>query len=163
MKKKVAFLGIFLALALIFSYVESLIPINFGIPGMKLGLANIVIVILLYCMGPKEAYGVSVVRVILAGFLFGNLFSILYSLAGALLSLTVMLLLKKTEKFQILSISAVGGVCHNIGQLFIAAWTVENLNIFYYLPVLLIAGLITGIVIGLISQKIVVRIRNYFQ
>lgn len=163
MKKKVAFLGIFLALALIFSYVESLIPINFGIPGMKLGLANIVIVILLYCMGPKEAYGVSVARVILAGFLFGNLFSILYSLAGALLSLTVMLLLKKTEKFQILSISAVGGVCHNIGQLFIAAWTVENLNIFYYLPVLLIAGLITGIVIGLISQKIVVRIRNYFQ
>lgn len=163
MKKKVAFLGIFLALALIFSYVESLIPINFGIPGMKLGLANIVIVILLYCMGPKEAYGVSVARVILAGFLFGNLFSILYSLAGALLSLTVMLLLKKTEKFQILSISAVGGVCHNIGQLFIAAWTVENLNIFYYLPVLLIAGLITGIVIGLISQEIVVRIRNYFQ
>lgn len=163
MKKKVAFLGIFLALALIFSYVESLIPINFGIPGMKLGLANIVIVILLYCMGPKEAYGVSVARVILAGFLFGNLFSILYSLAGALLSLTVMLLLKKTEKFQILSISAVGGVCHNIGQLFIAAWTVENLNIFYYLPVLLIAGLITGIVIGLISREIVVRIRNYFQ
>lgn len=163
MKKKVAFLGIFLALALIFSYVESLIPINFGIPGMKLGLANIVIVILLYCMGSKEAYGVSVARVILAGFLFGNLFSILYSLAGALLSLTVMLLLKKTEKFQILSISAVGGVCHNIGQLFIAAWTVENLNIFYYLPVLLIAGLITGIVIGLISQEIVVRIRNYFQ
>ena len=163
MNKKVAFLGIFLALALIFSYVESLIPINFGIPGMKLGLANIVIVILLYCMGSKEAYGVSVARVILAGFLFGNLFSILYSLAGALLSLTVMLLLKKTEKFQILSISAVGGVCHNIGQLFIAAWTVENLNIFYYLPVLLIAGLITGIVIGLISQEIVVRIRNYFQ
>lgn len=163
MKKKVAFLGIFLALALIFSYVESLIPINFGIPGMKLGLANIVIVILLYCMESKEAYGVSVARVILAGFLFGNLFSILYSLAGALLSLTVMLLLKKTEKFQILSISAVGGVCHNIGQLFIAAWTVENLNIFYYLPVLLIAGLITGIVIGLISQEIVVRIRNYFQ
>ena len=163
MKKKVAFLGIFLALALIFSYVESLIPINFGIPGMKLGLANIVIVILLYCMESKEAYGVSVARVILAGFLFGNLFSILYSLAGALLSLTVMLLLKKTEKFQILSISAVGGVCHNIGQLFIAAWTVENLNIFYYLPVLLIAGLITGIVIGLISREIVVRIRNYFQ
>ena len=163
MNKKVAFLGIFLALALIFSYVESLIPINFGIPGMKLGLANIVIVILLYCMESKEAYGVSVARVILAGFLFGNLFSILYSLAGALLSLTVMLLLKKTEKFQILSISAVGGVCHNIGQLFIAAWTVENLNIFYYLPVLLIAGLITGIVIGLISQEIVVRIRNYFQ
>lgn len=163
MKKKVAFLGIFLALALIFSYVEALIPINFGIPGMKLGLANIVIVILLYCMSPKEAYGVSVARVILAGFLFANLFSILYSLAGAMLSLTVMLLLKKTGKFQMLSVSAVGGVCHNIGQLFVAAWTVENLNIFYYLPVLLVSGLITGIVIGIVSREIVVRIRQYFQ
>ena len=94
MKKKVAFLGIFLALALIFSYIETWIPNVFGVPGIKLGLANIVTVILLFRFGTKEAYGISIVRVILAGFLFGNLASIVYGLAGAMLSLTVMLLMK---------------------------------------------------------------------
>lgn len=163
MKKKAAFLGIFLALALIFSYVETLIPIPLGVPGIKLGLANIVSIILLYCMGAKEAYAISVMRVVLTGFLFGNLSAILFGLAGALLSLTVMLLLKKTEKFQIISISAAGGVCHNIGQLLVAVLVVETYNLFYYLPVLLIAGLVTGIVIGVVSREIVVRIRPYFQ
>lgn len=162
MRKKAAFLGIFLALALIFSYVESMIPFFFGVPGMKLGLANIVIVILLYCIGPKEAYGVSVARVLLAGFLFGNLYSIIYSLAGALLSLTVMFLMKKTDKFKIISVSAVGGICHNIGQLIVAMIAVENYRISYYLPVLLIAGLVTGILIGIVAQEIVLRINRYF-
>lgn len=163
MRKKVAFLGIFLALALIFSYVESMIPFFFGVPGMKLGLANIVVVILLYCMGTKEAYGVSVARVLLAGFLFGNLYSILYSLAGALLSLSIMFLLKRTSKFKIISVSAVGGVCHNIGQLLVAMFAVENYRIAYYLPVLLIAGLITGILIGIVAQEVVLRVRQYFE
>lgn len=162
MKKKVAFLGIFLALALIFSYVESMIPFFFGVPGMKLGLANIVIVILLYCIGPKEAYGVSVARVLLAGFLFGNLYSIIYSLAGAFLSLTVMFLLKKTDKFKIISVSAVGGISHNIGQLVVAMLAVENYRIAYYLPVLLIAGIVTGILIGIVAQEVVIRIKQYF-
>ena len=96
MKSRVAYFGVFTALALIFSYVETLIPINFGIPGIKLGLANLIIIIALYKMSVKEAYVLSVVRVVLAGFIFGNLFSIIYSLAGGLLSLTVMTLLKKT-------------------------------------------------------------------
>lgn len=163
MKKKVAFFGVFLALALVFSYVEAMLPISFGVPGMKLGLTNIVIVIMLYCMGAGEAYGISLVRCVLAGFLFGNLFSIVYSLAGAALSLTVMLLLKKTGKFKIVTVSAVGGVCHNIGQLIVASIVVENYNIYYYLPVLLIAGLVTGILIGIVSQEVVLRIRQYFQ
>ena len=102
-------------------------------------------------------------RVVLTGFLFGNLSAILFGLAGALLSLTVMTLLKKTEKFQILTVSAVGGVCHNIGQLIVAVLVVETYNLFYYFPVLLIAGLATGIVIGIVSREIVVRIRGYFQ
>ena len=163
MKKKVAFLGIFLALALVFSYVESLIPLTFGVPGMKLGLANIVSVILLYCMGAKEACTVSVARAILSGFLFGNLFAIIYSLAGALLSLTVMLLLKKTNQFKLITVSAIGGISHNAGQLIVAALVVETSRIFYYLPVLFIAGLITGLIIGLISQEAVLRIRQYFR
>ena len=131
-QKKTAYLGLFAAVAIIFGYVESMIPFFAGIPGIKLGLANLAVLFILETYSWKEAALVSIVRIFVIGFMFGNLFSILYSLAGALLSLTVMLLLKKTEKFQILSISAVGGVCHNIGQLFIAAWTVENLNIFYY-------------------------------
>ena len=162
MKRNVAFWAIFLALALILSYVESLIPFFFGVPGMKLGLPNLVIVLILYCMGTKEAYLISIVRVLLAGFLFGNLFSIGYSLAGALLSLTIMMLLKRTNKFKVITVSAVGGICHNIGQLIVAALVVESYNIFYYTPVLLIAGLSTGIIIGLISQELILRLRRFF-
>lgn len=160
MRKRVAFLGVFLALALIFSYVETWIPNFFGVPGMKLGLANIVIVIILYCMGSKEAYGVSLCRVVLVGFLFGSPFSIIYGLAGALLSLTIMFLVKKAGRFRVIVISALGGICHNIGQLIVAILVVENYKVAYYLPVLLVSGLITGIVIGIISQEIIIRIKN---
>ena len=99
MKSKVAYFGVFTTLALIFSYVETLIPIQFGIPGVKLGLANLIIVIALYRMKLSEAYLLSIVRVLLAGFIFGNYFSIIYSLAGGLLSLTVMALLRKKGGF----------------------------------------------------------------
>ena len=102
MKNRVAYFGVFTALALIFSYVETLIPINFGIPGVKLGLANLVIVIALYKMKLTEVYLLSVVRVLLSGFIFGNYFSIIYSLAGGLLSLTVMALLKKSKGFSVM-------------------------------------------------------------
>ena len=163
MKKNIAFLGIFLALALVLSYVESFIPFFFGVPGMKLGLTNLIIVILLYCMGPKEAFVISIVRVFLAGFLFGNLFSIIYSLAGAVLSLAVMSLLVKKTKFKTITVSAIGGICHNIGQLIVAAIVVESYNIFYYLPALLIAGLITGILIGIVSGELIRRIKRFFR
>ena len=118
--KTVALLAMMIALALVFSYVETLIPINFGIPGVKLGLANLVIVAALYLIGGKEAFLVSVVRIFLSGFMFGNLASIMYSLAGGLLSLAVMLILKKTDKLSILAVSVLGGICHNIGQLIVA-------------------------------------------
>lgn len=158
MKSRVAYFGVFTALALIFSYVETLIPINFGIPGIKLGLANLIIIIALYKMSVKEAYMLSVVRVVLAGFIFGNLFSIIYSLAGGLLSLTVMTLLKKTDKFSLFGISMAGGVFHNVGQLIVAIIVMENLNIAYYMPVLLISGLITGFMIGLVSGEMLKRL-----
>lgn len=157
---KVAYWGVFTALALIFSFVESLVPIHFGIPGVKLGLANLVVITVLYQTGWRDALLISVVRIILAGFLFGNMFSIIYSLAGGVLSLLVMILLKKYCGFSMIGVSVAGGVSHNIGQLLLAMAVVETVSIGYYLPVLLIAGVITGFVIGMIASEVVKRIRN---
>jgi len=158
MKRNTAYLGMFLALALICSYVESLIPFYFGIPGVKLGLTNIVVVLLLYTLGAKEALVISVLRIFLAGFLFGNPFSILYSLSGGILSFLIMYALKRTGKLKVITVSTAGGITHNIGQLIMAAFVVENANIMYYLPVLLIAGFVTGFLIGILSQEMIFRI-----
>ncbi|EGG84213.1 hypothetical protein HMPREF9477_00711 [Lachnospiraceae bacterium 2_1_46FAA] len=160
MKNKGVYFGMFTALALIFSYVESLIPFHIGIPGVKLGLANLVIVVAMYKMNKKQVYLLSVTRVVLAGFMFGNLFSIVYSLAGSLLSLAVMYGLKRKESFSIMGISMAGGVFHNIGQLIVAMIVLESLNLVYYASVLLISGLITGIVIGIVSDEIMKRIKK---
>jgi len=159
-KSKVAYFGVFTALALIFSYVETLIPIQFGIPGVKLGLANLIIVIALYRMKLSEAYLLSIVRVLLAGFIFGNYFSIIYSLAGGLLSLTVMALLRKKGGFSVIGVSIAGGVFHNIGQLIVASVIVETFSVMYYVPVLLIAGLVTGLLIGIASDGMLKRLAN---
>lgn len=160
MKNRAAYFGVLTALALIFSYIETLIPIQFGVPGIKLGLANLIIVIVLYKTDWREALLLFVVRIILAGFIFGNLFSIVYSLAGGFLSLTVMVLLKRTDRFSVAGISMAGGVCHNIGQLVVAMIAVETYQVGYYLPVLLVAGLITGAVIGAAAGEVLKRIRN---
>ena len=159
MNKKTAYLGLFLALALICSYIESLIPFYFGIPGVKLGLTNIVVVMMLYCIGAK-ALLVSLLRIVLAGFMFGNMFSILYSLAGGILSFLIMYLLKRYTGLHVISISTAGGISHNIGQLFVAALVVENYNILYYASVLIIAGIITGIVIGIVAQEVILRLKQ---
>lgn len=150
-----------MALALILSYVESLIPFYFGIPGVKLGLTNLVVVVMLYCTGTKEAFGISMMRIVLAGFLFGNMFSILYSLAGGTLSFLVMYLLKKTGKLNVVSVSVAGGISHNIGQLVVAAFVVETYNIFYYMPVLMIAGILTGFLIGILGQEFIRRFQMF--
>lgn len=160
MKSKVAYFGVFTALALIFSYVETLIPIQFGIPGVKLGLANLIIVIALYRMKLSEAYLLSIVRVLLAGFIFGNYFSIIYSLAGGILSLTVMALLRKKGGFSVIGVSIAGGVFHNIGQLIVASVIVETFSVMYYVPVLLIAGLVTGLLIGIASDGMLKRLAD---
>ena len=157
MKSKAAYFGVFTALALIFSYVELLIPIQFGVPGMKLGLANLVIVIFLYKRNAKEAMLLSVVRILLAGLMFSNLFSILYSLAGGILSLIVMAVLKKLETFSVIGVSIAGGIAHNMGQLLIAMVVVETYRIGYYFPILLITGMVTGMLIGGISNEVLKR------
>lgn len=158
MKNKVAYMGLFLALALICSYVESLIPFYFGVPGVKLGLTNMVVIMVLYCIGTKEAFLISMLRIVLSGFLIGNVFSILYSLAGGILSFLIMLLLKKTGKFGIPAVSVCGGITHNIGQLIVAVLVVENYHIFYYGTVLFVSGIITGFLIGIVAQEVILRI-----
>ena len=156
--KKIAQLGLLTSLALIASYVEVLIPIPIGIPGVKLGLANLVIVWALYTMKPKEALAVNGMRIVLVGFLFGSLSMILYSLAGALFSFAGMCLAKRTNAFSVIGVSIVGGVLHNVGQLLVAMIVLETVSLAYYGPVLLIAGLVTGILIGVISQEVLKRL-----
>lgn len=153
-------MAMMIALAMIFSYVETMIPINFGIPGVKLGLANLVIVASIYLFGGKQAFVISVVRIILSGFMFGNMASIMYSLAGGLLSLAVMLLLKKTDKLSVLSVSVAGGICHNIGQLIVAMLVVENLKLILYIPVLLISGFLTGLLIGIVCRLVLPAVKR---
>ena len=160
MKNKVAVFGVFTSLALILSYVDLLIPINFGIPGMKLGLANLLVVILLYKGCPRDALLLSVIRILLSGLIFGNMFSIFYSLGGGLLSLAVMVFLKKTGQFTVAGISIGGGASHNVGQLLVAMFVVQTYQVGYYLPVLLIAGVITGAVIGILSAEVLKRTQS---
>lgn len=160
MKNKVAVFGVFTSLALILSYVELLIPINFGIPGMKLGLANLLVVILLYKCGPRDALLLSVIRILLSGLIFGNMFSIFYSLGGGLLSLAVMIFLKRTGQFTVTGVSLGGGASHNVGQLLIAMFVVQTYQVGYYLPVLLIAGVITGAFIGILSAEVLKRTQS---
>lgn len=161
MKSRVAYFGVFTALALIFSYVESLIPFQIGIPGIKLGLANLIIVIALYKLSLKETWILTVTRVLLSGFIFGNYFSIIYSLAGASLSLAVMAIMKKRSGFSVMGISLAGGTAHNIGQLIVAMIVVETYSVAYYFPVLLIAGVVTGLLIGFVSNEMLKRLVNF--
>ena len=161
--KTVALMAMMIALAMIFSYVETMIPINFGIPGVKLGLATLLIVAAIYLFGGKQAFLISIVRIFLSGFMFGNLASIMYSLAGGLLSLAVMLLLKKTDKLSILAVSVMGGICHNIGQLIVAMLVVENLKLIFYVPVLLISGFLTGLLIGIVCRVILPAVKRAYE
>ena len=153
-KGKTAYMGLLLAFALILSYVESLIPFFFGIPGMKLGLANLAVLLTMILLGVREALMINIGRIIISSFLFGNMFMILYSLAGGIFSFLVMIGMKKSKKFSIAGISMGGGVFHNVGQLLVAFAVVETKSIFYYLPVLLAAGVGTGFLNGVIVMTV---------
>ena len=158
--EKLTKMAMLVALAMIFSYVESLIPINFGIPGMKLGVANLVTVTGLYFLELPEVFLVVVMRILLTGFLFGNGMSIIYSLAGGILSLWMMAVIKRNNGFSVIGVSIMGGVSHNIGQIIVASIVVENLKLVYYLPALLIAGAVTGFIMGILSKKILPTIQK---
>ena len=156
--KKVAFFALLVALAFVFSYLESLIPFHFGIPGIKLGLANLVVVTALYTVGEKQAFAVSVIRIILSGLTFGGVFSLVYSLAGGILSFLAMLIAKRCRALSVTGVSVIGGSIHNIGQLIAAAIVMETPSIAYYLPVLLLSGAVTGAVIGGVGNLIINRL-----
>ena len=148
-KSNVAFLGLFTAFAMILSFVERQIPTFVAIPGIKLGLPNIAIIAILYKFGKKEALIISLLRVLLTSLLFTNGITMLYGISGAILSFIVMVLLK--DKFNIITVSIMGGVVHNIGQIIVDYFILQTEQLMYWLPVLIISGVISGAVIGLIA------------
>lgn len=160
--KRIACLGLFIALAFVLSYVEFLLPLNIGIPGAKVGLANLVVMVALYTLGKKDAALLSFVRVVLVGLTFGNLAMLLYSLAGAVFSFLVMLIAKRTKLFSITGVSVLGGVFHNVGQIIVAMLVLETGSLLYYLPFLIVIGTISGVVIGLLSGLITARVGRLF-
>ena len=157
--KKLTVMALTIALAMVLSFIESQIPAFVAIPGVKVGLANIAVVFALYKLGWKEAAGISLIRVLLISVLFGNFASLFYSLAGAVLSLLGMILLKHTEKFSSVAVSVTGGVLHNVGQILMACLLLETDIIRYYLPFLILSGVLAGVVIGVVSAIMVQRIR----
>ena len=158
--KRIAFLGLFVALAFVLSYIEFLLPLNIGIPGAKIGIANLAVMVTLYTVGEKDAIALSIIRVILVGLTFGNVSMMMYSLAGAALSLVAMLIAKKTGKLSITGVSILGGVFHNVGQIIVAMLVLETSILYYYLPFLIIIGAITGVVIGIVANLITMRVRR---
>lgn len=159
--KKVAFLGLTIALAMIFSFLESQIPALIAVPGVKVGLPNLIIVFLLYRVNWKDAVIVSIVRILLISILFGNLQTATFSIAGAVLSLGGMILLKKTNWFSPIAVSVAGGVLHNLGQIFAAILWTTTPEVVYYFPVLLISGILAGTVIGILSGLLVKKLENW--
>lgn len=157
--KRLTTLGLLMALAFVLSYVEYLLPLNIGIPGAKVGLANLVVMVALYSIGSKDALLLSFVRVLLVGFTFGNMAMMLYSMAGAALSFLAMLLFKRTKLFTATGVSVIGGVFHNVGQIIVAIFVLETASLIYYLPFLIIIGTVSGVVIGIISRMIITRIK----
>ena len=159
--KKVAFIGLSIALAMILSFVESQIPALVAIPGIKVGLPNLVMVFLLYKVGWKETVVVSIVRILLISVLFGNVQTLAFSVTGAVLSLVGMIILKKTNWFSCIAVSVMGGILHNIGQIIAACFWTGTAQIAYYLPILLVSGTIAGLVIGLVSGMLVKRLERF--
>ncbi len=156
--RRLAFGAMFTALALIFSYVEFLIPLPVPVPGIKLGLANLVIIIAIYRMGFKYAFTINCVRIVASGLLFSGVFGMLYSFAGGILSLLVMYGLYRTKLFSMVGVSMAGGVIHNLGQLITACLIVSNIRLMSYFAVLLFSGLISGILIGILAYHIEKRL-----
>lgn len=158
--KTVAVFGVFTALCFVCGYIEFLLPLPFLVPGMKLGLANLVVLSALYTLGARTAAGVSLVRIVLSALTFGSLYGMLYSLAGAVLSFLVMLCLYRLPCFGTVGVSIAGGICHNIGQLLVAFAFLGVGGVLTYAPVLLLSGAVTGFLIGIAVQPVLPRIKK---
>lgn len=160
--KEIAYAAILTALSMIFSYVETLFPIAIGIPGAKIGLANLVVLTGLYFLNPVEVFCISVSRIFMTALLFGNMSSLIYSLAGGILSFAIMRLCMLSHKFTMTGVSVAGAVSHNVAQCVVAALVVQEAKLFFYLPVLLIVGVIAGLIIGILGQKCLPYVRKTF-
>lgn len=158
--KKIALCGVLTALAMIFSYIESVIPVPIPVPGIKLGVANIAVITILYVLGVKEAIVINLLRIVLTSLLFGNVNSFLFSISGAALSLTIMIIMKKLAFFSCIGVSVCGGVMHNIGQIIAAVFIMGSEAIVFYLPVLIVSGVFTGVVIGVVSGIVAKHVRK---
>ena len=158
--KKIALCGVLTALAMIFSYIESVIPVPIPVPGIKLGVANIAVITILYALGVKEAIVINLLRIVLTSLLFGNVNSFLFSISGAALSLTIMIIMKKLDFFSCIGVSVCGGVMHNIGQIIAAVFIMGSEAIVFYLPVLIVSGVFTGVVIGVVSGIVAKHVRK---
>ena len=156
--KRIATYGMLIALAFVLSYLESLLPSFVAVPGVKLGLTNLVVMVALYRMKPVDAITINIIRIILVGLSFGNAFSLIYSIAGGVLSFIVMYLLKKSNHFSAIGVGVGGAVAHNMAQLFVAAIVMQTAGVVFYLPVLIISGLIAGIAIGVLCGLIISRL-----
>ena len=155
---RVALTGLLAALALIFSYVEALVPFHAGVPGIKLGLANLVPLIILYRLDARYAFAANLIRVVLAGLLFSGMFAALYSLSGSVVSFLAMYLLRRTGLFSVIGVSMAGGVFHNLGQLVVAMIAVSGLQLISYMPVLIVSGMAAGIIVGIGAVVLLDRI-----
>ena len=155
----VAICGVFIALSMMLSYIESLIPVSAAVPGIKLGLANIVTIIALNKIGVIPTIIISAGRIILSGILLSNPAVILYSLAGAAMSILVMVIFTRIKFFSVTGISILGGIFHNLGQLIVACIIMENFRIMYYFIVLFVVGAISGAVIGLFASYLLKTLR----
>ena len=158
--KKIALCGVLTALAMIFSYIESVIPIPILVPGIKLGVANIAVITILYVLGVKEAIVINLLRIALTALLFGNVNSFLFSISGAVLSLTIMIIMKRLDFFSCIGVSVCGGVMHNVGQIIAAVFIMGSEAIVLYLPVLIVSGVFTGVVIGVVSGIVAKHVKK---
>lgn len=159
----VARYGMLIALAMVLSYVEAAIPVKLPVPGMKLGLANLVTIVGLYTVSVKGTAMVALLRIVLVGFTFGNQFSMMYGLAGGAVSLLLMIGAKKTGWFSSTGVSVIGGIGHNLGQISVAVWITKTIGTLVYLPALLAAGTVAGTVIGILGGMVAARIRTITQ
>ena len=156
--KKIAYYGLCIALAFVLSYVESLFPTFIAVPGVKLGLTNLVVLIALVKIGKKDAFFINMIRILLVGLTFGTAFSLLYSFAGGILSFLVMMLFYGKNRFSVIGVSVAGGVAHNVGQILVAMMVLESKALVYYLPVLILSGTLAGVVVGILCGEVVKRL-----
>lgn len=162
--KKLTLLSLLAALAIVLSYIEMLLPpIYAAVPGIKLGLANIVSIVLLYVFSVKEVAIITLIRVLVVAFAFGNIMTLAYSIAGAVLSIIVMWLLKRTSLFSTVGVSIAGGVCHNLGQILMAIIITSTAEIGYYMIFLCISGIISGTLIGILGAFVIKYKKNFFR